>query len=226
MQETEEYDLKSAEDELVDGLLHRWKFFLPSPDLAEDILRLNRELGAAYFDREYAALDAREEQAEDVEWFRRLSGHASKILSHDGEADGVHRGESGEEELSFLRASISERIFNHLTMLARSRYALQGGAFSLREELTIGLAEKIGLGLYLHRKTSRELHDKAENVLLRLAGEFQHWFVDAKDGKDGAAETTWGMIYKEGKDVIRIGGFYYLILTPDVEEREEFDGSK
>jgi hypothetical protein len=228
IQELEEDDLESPPIELAKELLHRWKFFRPSPDLVRDVLRLNDKLGGAYFEGEYAALDAREgggsgeEPVKDVNWFRWLFRQASDAISH-GEDEGTERrGESEEDELSFFRASISERVFNHLAMLARSRHAAQGGAFSIREELTAELAEKIGLGLYLHRKTSSELRAEAESVLLRLAGEFQHWLVVLKGGRFG---TTWGQIYASGNRVVGVGDdSLNLILTPDVEAGEAAGG--
>lgn len=227
--ESEEDDLESAEIAFVAELFHRWEFFVPSPNLARDTLRLNDELGDAYFDAEYAAADAGEGDhpskgpLKDVDWIRWLFGQASSVLSH-GEEETVRRWESEEEMLSFFRASISERIFNHLAMLARSRHAAQGGAFSIREELTAELAEKIGFGLYLHPKTSPDMRARAEGLLLRLAGEFQHWLVEVKGG---ASENMWGIIYAAGRRVVRIGDdSLHLILTPDVEAGAGFDGDK
>jgi len=220
--EREDDDLELSTSPLANELLYRWKFFLPSRDLVRDVLRLNDKLGSAYFDAEFDALaraeggGPSEEPVKDVNWFRWLFRQTSDAISH-GEGDGERRGKSEEDELSFFRASISERIFNHLAMLARSRYAAQGGEFSIREELTAELAEKIGLGLYLHHKTSPDLRAEAESVLLRLAGEFQHWLVVVRGGVFGA---TWGLIHTSGRRVAGAGGdALTLILTPDADAK-------
>ena len=213
-----------VEKDIVEEVFTTWRFFIPSPGLTRDLLRLNDDLGEAYFEGEYEKLvagDARgssEGPVKDINWFKGLYRRVSGILFHrEGEA--AESGEkSEEEETSFFQSFIAERVFNHLAMLSRSRHARNGGSFSIRDELTKEIAEKIGLGLYLHQKTSPELRSEAESVLLRLAGEFQHWFIKKKSGE---FTTSWGRMCAVGNYIALEGESRHpLLLRPDVEMAE------
>jgi hypothetical protein len=215
---------ESVEKDIVEELFTTWRFFTPSSGLTRDFLRLNDELGEAYFGGEYekiAAGDGRgsfEGPVKDINWFKGLYRRVSGILFH-GEGEPAGSGEQSEEKVtSFFQSFISERVFNHLAMLSRSRHAKRGGSFSIRDELTKEIAEKLGLGLYLHQKTSPELRAEAEEVLLRLAGEFQRWFIGKKRGE---FTTSWGRICAVGNDIALEGeSSQPLIMRPDVEIAE------
>lgn len=217
--EAEEFE---AGDIAADEFLEDLKFFAPSLDLARKILRLNDELGEAYFSREYEELAAREGVLSDSRepikygiWFRWLFRKVSGILSHGEERHARRRIKSEEESASLLRPFISERVFNHLAMLSRSPHAKQGKPFSIREELTVEIAEKLGLGLILHEKTSLALRSRGENVLLQLAREFQHWLVDKRRG---SYVTTWGVMSDFNKGIsLELGDSSSLLLIPDVD---------
>ena len=221
----------ALEDAVISDLIARWKFFAPSPDLAREVLRLNDELGGAYFDGEYDKLAADagtfpvpEEPIKDENFLRSLLRGVSDILLHGSEDAGQRREQSEEEVTSFFQAFISEKVFNHLAMLSRSRRARKGQPFSIREELTKEIAEKIGLGLYLHQSTSAELHAEAEGVLFRLAGEFQRWLVEEKRG---VFTTMWGRIRVADTDALgEDEDSPLLILTPDVEVGEASAATK
>lgn len=215
-----------VEDDYVNGLFEELKFFAPSPDLAQDILRLNDELGKAYFDNEYEEIATNAEPApvpevepiKDENSFREFFKNVANILLHNDEEDSQRPEQSEEAIIAFFQAFIAERVFNHLAMLSRSSYAKRGHPFSIRDELTKEIAEKLGLGLYLHQKTSVELRAAAEDVLLRLAVEFQHWFMEKREGR---FITTWGSIYASGLDIVRgDNSTHFLILIPDVETGE------
>ena len=228
MEYLEEYEeWGSAEEEaLVEELISDWTFFVLSPGLTKTILVLNDKLGSEYFNAEYEKLAASEGDNSDSEelvasdsWFRERFQQVSEILFHGGEQT-EHPVQSEEEVLSFFQAFISERIFNHLAMLSRSPHARKGRPFSIREELTKEVAEKIGLGLYLHHEIPSDLRAKAEEVLLGLAFEFQRWFIEEHRG---VFFTTWGTLY--AVDRKRDSGDDYegtLILEPDVEPHEAF----
>lgn len=219
--EYEEEEWGSVASEVAAEFLEEWKFFAPSTDLTRAILQLNDELGGEYFDREYEKLaavegdiTAFEEPIKDGNWFRWLFQQVSEILFHRGEERAERSVQSEEEAVSFFQAFISERVFNHLAMLSRSHHAKRGKPFSIREELTKGVAEKIGLGLYLHQKTPPDLRAKAEEVLLWLAREFQCWFIEEYGGMFNA---TWGPIHDFSKDIISEGNdAHSLILITDM----------
>jgi hypothetical protein len=222
LQEYEERE--SAEEEaLVEELISDWTFFEISSDLTKTILALNDELGSDYFRSEYDKLTTQggedsdyEDLVEDTDSLNEQSQQVSEILVHDEK-----RAEQSEDEMaSFFQAFLSERIFNHLAMLSRSRHARKGKTFSIREELTKEIAEKIGLGLSLRHETPSALRSKTEKALIALAFEFQCWLTEKHRG---VFFTTWGSIYSvKKKRAFDDDSENILILEPDVEPRQAF----
>ena len=212
MENLEEYEeIYVEEDDLVKQLIAGWIFFLPSPELTKLILSQNEKLGSDYFKKQY---HIGTESAEAVsENFLQGLQKAFEILFHKSEQK--ESGSQSEEEIiSGFQAFFSERIFNHLAMLSRTSFA-RSGVFSIREELTIELAEKIGLGLYLHEKTSPDVRDETEKILLRLAGDFQYWFIEQHKG---IFRTVWGsMLSVDMEDLREDISDNSIILVPDVE---------
>jgi hypothetical protein len=212
------------EELLVDEQLQEWQFFLPSPDLAKRILHLNEKLGGEYFEREYEQLHTSEEGvplqlsegAEKPGWLRDLFIRVSNIVfQHNEDAESTDRaGLSDQEALSLFQKFISERIYNHLAMLARSPHAKQGGGFSIHEELTVQIAEKIGLGLYLDRNTAESLRMECEATLYNLAEQFQHWFIEERKG---VYKTVWAEV-RATRPPQQSNETGTLILTPDVRQ--------
>jgi hypothetical protein len=212
MENLQEYEaLHVEDDDLVEQLISDWIFFSPSPELTQLILAQNDKLGNEYFKQQYPTGTG------------PVGGHSNSlvpglqkafdILFHKSEQKELEQ-ESEEQIVSGFQAFFSERIFNHLAMLSRTPYA-SSGTFSIKEELTIELAEKIGLGLYLHEKTSPDLRDETESILLRLAGEFQYWFIEKHHG---VFRTVWGsMLSLENEELRREIDHNSLILVPDVE---------
>lgn len=220
----------------VDNLIKKWKFFLPKIDSVQRILSLNERIGDEYFQKEYKNLLRKEgdfsESEKDVQfeenlknpsWHKMLFDRISQIMFHYESEEGQrHSAMSDEEFLSFSRKHISERIYNHLAMLARSPHTAKGKSFSLREELTEELAEKIGLGMYLTDNISAKLKVEVQNVLYELAEDFEQWFVDEKKGR---FSTIFGEIYSVEKwseisSDKKIGNA--LVLSPDVRQGRTF----
>jgi len=211
LQEYEE-EVHVEGDELVEDLISTWIFFSPSLELTKLILELNDKLGSQYFRQHYQPGTG--PTAEDSQTFRQGLQKAFDILFHKSEQR-KFEDQSEEEIISGFQAFFSERIFNHLAMLSRTPYA-RSGTFSIREELTIELAEKIGLGIYLHEKTLPELREETEKVLLRLAWEFQHWFIGVQNG---FFSTVWGSLLSVDREDVReqVPG-NSIVLVPDVDE--------
>jgi hypothetical protein len=212
MENLQDYEeLSLEEDDLVKQLILDWIFFSPSPELVRLILAQNDKLGSEYFKNQcHIGTEPVEGLSKDL-----LQGpwKAFDILFHKSKQK--ESGSQSEKEIiSSFQAFFSERIFNHLAMLSRTPYA-RSGTFSIREELTIELAEKIGLGLYLHEKTSPDLRDETENILLRLAGEFQYWFIEEHKG---VFHTVWGSMLSVAREELKEEiSDNTIILVPDVE---------
>lgn len=213
-------ELLKPKDDRINKIISHWTFFQPKIEIVERILVLNDKLGTEYFQKEYNNLLERENHLDDKEfeknlhdfrWHRRLFAQISEVIFHD---DKKNRIMSDKEFLSFSQKYISERIYNHLAMLARSPHAEKGGAFSLREELTEEFAENIGLGLYLTDKISGELRAEVESVLYALAENFEEWFIDERQGH---FPTLFGDVFSSEK----LEGNRRkpaLILSPDVRK--------
>lgn len=209
----------------VDTLLSRWKFFLPPVSLVDRILEMNDRLGDDYFERLFETTSAREQtdlssEEEPIQsglWYRWLFRQLSEVLFHRGETKESNSSLSQEESASLFQKFISERIYNHLAMLSRTDYAKRGNAFSIREELTEELAEKIGLGLYLHSDTNEERRGEIEKLLIELAYVFQQWLVV---DQQGMYATTWGAICtpeKRDEFILEGSDSEPLMLLPDVQ---------
>ena len=213
MEHLEEYqEERIEENDLVEQLISNWTFFSPSPELIRIILLQNDKLGSDYFHKHYqSGIDSIFEDSENP---LQALQKAADILFH---RSGLREPESQSEGeiISGFQAFFAERIFNHLAMLSRTPYA-RSGTYSIREELTIEIAGKIGLGLYLHEKTSNDLRDETEKILVQLAREFQYWLVKEHQG---IFHTVWGSIISVDKESLRGESCdNSIILVPDVEE--------
>ena len=214
MKNLEEYqeEPRVEDDDLVEQLISNWIFFSPSPELTRLILLQNDKLGTDYFHKHFqGGIDSLlGDQKNPLESLRK----AADILFQRS-AQTEPESQSEEEVISDFQAFFSERIFNHLALLSRTPYA-RTGTYSIREELTIEMAGKIGLGLYLHEKTSSDLRDETEKILVQLAREFQYWFIKEHEG---IFHTVWGSILSGENE-----GFWgeirknSIIFVPDVEE--------
>lgn len=225
MEHLQEYEELGAEDEnaITEEIIADWKFFRVPNDLTREILSLNERLGGEYFRMEYEQLDLPEKTLDlnqtsrddrDDKDFKEGIEPAWKTLFH-GEEHGGDFTQSEEEVVSEFQGFFSERIFNHLAMLSRTGYA-KTGMYSIREELTMEVAEKIGLGMYLHHKTPPNLRAEAEKLLLRLAKEFQRWLIDERRGLFFA---SWGALCSD-RGLLGDDFKSALVMEPDVRESE------
>ena len=205
-----------------------WKFFLPPPEVTRNILRLNREFGEDYCARREARLIEREgsiveaeddfKTTEDVNWLQTIADQVAEILFH-GDAEKERPSMSPDEAIGFFPKFIAERIYNHLAMLSRSAHVKNGDIFSIREELTVEIAGRIGLGLYLSKRTPEWLRQETEVGLNDLAYEFQDWLVNTRKG---VYTATWGVICSAAKarEVVDEGiSTKPLIMEPDVVKK-------
>ena len=205
-----------------------WKFFLPPLEVTRNILRLNREFGDDYSARREARLIEREgstveaeddfETTNDVNWLQTIANQVAEILFH-GDAEEKRPPMPPDELIGFFPKFIAERIYNHLAMLSRSAHVKNGGTFSIREELTVEIAGRIGLGLYLSKRTPEWLRNETAVCLDDLAYEFQNWLVNTRNG---VYPATWGVICSPARvrEVVEEGIWTKpLIMEPDVERK-------
>lgn len=193
------YEAFDSEDEAVEHFLARIQFFRTPHEVAEKILLLNQELGEELIESQLAALASEESDAKMIEvseneisenWLQTIINRVSSILFHEEEpSDEMNL--SQDELVVLFQKTVSEKIYDRLSLLSLSPHAKGGGTFSLTHELTKGIAEDIGLGLYRHEKTRGELRTQAEATLLELAVEFQRWLLGEWNGVYPAG---WGEI--------------------------------
>lgn len=216
---------KTEPDHLVDTLIEEWKFFTPKEPVVIKILALREELGDSYLEHEYQSFEA---QASDFESHADLQ-EASALLEQISPRKGLLQQlfdqvssifgfasdeDSRNESVALYQSFISETIYDHLAMLGRSPGTMNGHSFSIRQELTEGIAEEIGLGLYLTSEISDDLRNQSETVLLQLAGDYQKWLLDEQQGM---FETTWGYICSSDRELTKeMRNSHPLILVPDV----------
>lgn len=221
-----------AEEMMVEDFISKYKFFSPHEETAARILRLNEELSDSHIEKELESLppldvELREDEVNEagvsVRWFSAIVDRVSAILFHDDEASSERVALTEEEARYFFQKNLSERIYNRLSMLSRTPHARKQRPFSIREELTEGIAVNIGLGLYRHDAIPDSLRERAEAALLDLAWEFQDWLVHQREGVYNA---PWGQVRAEGVKVAESNGrpLALVVLVPDVESRLREDG--
>ena len=228
---TSGYAYATREEELIDVLIENWKFYRPSAPLVQHILRLREKLGERYLDNEYSRNRAKQsdiesdKESKDIQeveseltkknGFELAIKYVAGILGVSSQHENTQPADSSDEAITQHQGFISERIYNHLAMLGRTPRTLRGGAFSIRKELTEGIAEKIGLGLYLSPRMNKELRKETETVLLEMANEYQEWLLEKT--QEGPFETTWGYICVANQKLSKEQqSTYPLILNPDM----------
>jgi len=191
-------ELDSVDNEAVEHFLAGIRFFPTPHRIAEKILSLNHQLGEELVESQLAALPGEEsdlkievsENEINENWFEAIINRVSSILFHEEEPS-EERKLSQDELVILFQKTVSEKIYDNLSLLSLSPHAKKGGTFSLTEELTKGIAEDVGLGLYLHEETREELRAEAEATLLDLAVEFQNWLLEEWGG---VYPASWGEI--------------------------------
>jgi len=219
-------EISCQDFEDLNNRLSEWKFFLLPVPLVTRILRLSEEIGDHYFDKEYDEIVHREDLASaypselnpEPGWLKRLFSDISGMLFHQEEDVESRKSLSEEEWIRFFQKVMSEKIFAHLAMLSRSPHAKKGGSFSIQEELTVEIAEKLGLGPCLHADTPTRLREDCLITLMDLAYEFQRWLVAEQDG---IYATIWGgLCSSEKEEVARESDLSpLLVLQPDVQKK-------
>lgn len=220
--EPSEEEFETVKVAVIEEFAQQWRFFAPSAAVAKEVLLLNDELGTEYFNKEYEKLVraeriqvADEEIIQEGNWFRWLFQEVSALISHRGRKT-AQRHERAGQDIELFQKFVSERIFNHFAMLARTPHAKKSAPFSIKEELTNKIAEKLGLGLCMHQKTSQKLRVRGEDVLFQLALDFQTWFTDEKKG---VFVASWGVIRDPNNKFINDDdNLLSLILLPDVQK--------
>ena len=215
----------SEDDESVEDFLTGIQFFPVPKQLAARILSLNQKLGDKVIEAEFDALPSDdtpvEEQTSEIAntWIDLVISRVSSLLFRE-ESPSDAAGLSEEELACAFPKTISEKIYDRLGLLSLSPHAGQGGTFSLREELTEGIAEDIGLGSYRRPEISEELSQQVKTALFDLAQEFQKWLLEEWSGR---YRTEWGEVRAsysaERKQVF--SDRVVVWLKPDVETEVE-----
>lgn len=187
----------SGDESIVEDFFAKLEFFCPHIDTAVNIFRLSKDLSEDYVRTQCSNLAPAELNPADngvlvvkKSWMSEIIQRVSTILFHEDESISEEVNLSVEEMSRFFQRVLSEKIYNHLSMLAHTPHAKSGQPFSIREELTEGIAENIGLGLYIDPETPQDLRERAGNALLDLSWEFQQWLVQ----RGGDYPATWGVI--------------------------------
>jgi hypothetical protein len=189
------------------------------------ILQFREKLGDSYLEDEYHRSRATEseEHAEEVkalesEVAKKKNGFGLLLGQVAGLLLGRERSlaDPPEESIAQQQSFISQRIYNHMAMLGSTPRTLRGEAFSIHKELTEGIAEKIGLGLYLSPRIDAVLRQETQTVLVQLAREYQEWLIQKT--QEEPLQTTWGFICLVGQKLTEEQrATFPLILVADVQ---------
>lgn len=217
--------ISQSENEGVEDFLTKIRFFPVPYEIASRILKLNHELGDCRFEAELNRLSSNEvivnEQMIEINetWLDTVIDRVSSILFH-GEKTPEQIDLSSKELVSLFQKTVSEKIYDRLSFLSVSPHAEKGEPFSLKEELTDGIAEDIGLGHRIRAKSPDHLYRQAQDALMDLAWEFQCWLVLERDG---VFVARWGEIRALGVESLDPAAPSDSIvwLDPDVQERIE-----
>lgn len=212
----------------VDDFLSKIKFFPPRIETAARILQLNQRLSDDYVERELESLPegdsdlARDERSEGGTvggWLKTVMDRVSVVVFHEDDPGSEEDALTEGEVFSLFQKTLSETIYNHLSMLSRTPHARKRRPFSIMEELTEGIAEDIGLGLYRRAGTPDHLREEAKSALHDLALEFQEWLL--KQGSGGRYTPPWGLVCSEEakRDEDEAEFSAIVLLNPDVQAR-------
>ncbi len=215
----------SCEERIVENFISKFIFFRPHIETAAKILTLNEELSENYIEKKFEAIppddlaSLKNEGQETVgNWMRAIMQRVSSILFHEDESDSEEASLTDEEAVDFFQKLLSERIYNRLSMLSRSPHARKGRAFSIKEELTKGIAVNIGLGLYQHPECCDRLRQEAERALFDLAVEFQEWLLNERKG---VYTAPWGQVRAvEAETSTTEATSPVVLLVPDVQSEK------
>jgi hypothetical protein len=225
---TRKDDPPEISDEVLEVFLDRIKFFPTPPDIARQILEVNKKYGDYAVELQLgdscSALGEYPQVMVEEGWVRTIVDRVSSILFREEET------ENDNDYQPTLEASfdkiVSEKIYDRLSFLSLSPQAKSGGVFSLKRELTYGIAEDVGLGLWKRPPTSathEALNLQAGEVLINLAGEFQDWLVyDCK----GVYPAKWGNICAQTDSRVSLPNGLIVWLTPDARQVTELDARR
>lgn len=200
-----------------------WKFYEPKEDICKSIMVVNRKIREEYFEKKYKDL-ANQEFTENRDFDRNLAKFEKKLESEISELrqrehfSPAFVSETREDSFMvkvsrffvgnktepsphtnsvlFFQKNVSENIYDHFALLSLNDESSRISGFSIKRELTRRMAANFGLDLYLRKKLSPELTAEAEEVLTRLAADFEEWFITEKKGY---FETTFGRIFSVNK---------------------------
>jgi hypothetical protein len=224
------------EEPIVEDFISKFMFFPPRIETAAKILRLNEALSDNRIEKQLDALPeddlnpppegAEREVVVSGSWLSAIVERVSSILFHGDEPDSEQAALSEAEMVSLFQKTLSERIYNRLSMISDSPHARKGRHFSIKEELTKGIAVNIGLGLYRYPETPDHLREEAAAALLELAGEFQGWLLHPERG--GIYNAPWGQVRAIGTETpaLEVTPPVVVWMVPDVESQAVKSGQE
>lgn len=168
-------------------------FFKPSPKLADEILKQNQALV-----KEYAARTAPEEVEEgDDEPDIGRFGFSYKRPVRQTLTSPVEMGQQ----------LITEKIYNYLSSLSESSWAMEGGSFPVSEYLPRGMITMLGFSS-LRKQPDSQRAVGVWQLVERLTEEFVDWLANEQNG---AFVTPWLEIH------LTTDGELRLIAIPESE---------
>jgi len=169
-------------------------FFKPSEELTTKIIKQNQALV-----EEYIARTAPDESAE------------SDNYEPDFGRFGIGQPRPGRQALRSPGAVgqqvITERIYNYLSALSESQWALDGGSFPVSEYLPNGMITMLGFSS-LRKQPESQLATNVGRLIEQLTEEFVDWLANEQNG---AFVTPWLEMHLNTK------GELLLIAIPENE---------
>jgi hypothetical protein len=213
--------------EEVSVLIENSLFFLPHRTITDELLALNEEMNDDYLAREFNELVVKKAGPEkngnrpgpgpeghrkkgptNAKWHKRALEGLAKMLFHNDNEPEISDEEFGE----FFQKDVTERIFDHLSLLARPDYNEGDEPYSILDLFTRRLASNLGLKLIWLDETPETFKERAQDVLHRLAWDFQNWLLKIHDGYYPA---LFGGIYAKPPPLMAEKDGI-LVLFPDV----------
>lgn len=169
-------------------------FFKPSPNLTDEIIKENQALV-----KEYAARTAPEEVAEGDQDELGM-GRFEFIYQRPVRQTLTSPVEMGQQ-------LITEKIYNYLSSLSESSWAMEGGSFPVSEYLSRGMITMLGFSS-LRKQPDSQRAVGVFQLVERLTEEFVDWLANEQNG---AFVTPWLEIH------LTTDGELRLIAIPESE---------
>lgn len=175
-----------------EGSAKRYRFFMPTTELTEGILKQNQRLIFEHMQEDLLPGSEAEvePETEDDSLLGPLGlGRVRTPIAFDHE-----------RQIMGCKRVIAERLYHYLSSLAESPWALNGGDFPIAEYIPDGMATMLGLSAYRDMPPDSQQAKEIRQLLDKIADEFRDWLWK----ENGQFIAPWIEVHLRDNDALRL----------------------